>query len=178
MKKIMLYTFEAILFVAALVGIDQYTKYYAATTLKENGPVVLIKNVLELSYTENRGAAFGILQNKQTFFFIIAVVFFIIAAFVFYRLPFIKKYLLFRILVLFIIAGGIGNMIDRTLNKYVVDFIFVKAINFPVFNVADCYVTISAVILAILILFVYKDDELSGMFSIKRKMVADKDERV
>ncbi len=171
MKKIILYTLGAIAFITALVGLDQYTKYLAETVIRQDGPFVIIKNVFELSYVENRGAAFGMLQNQQTFFFIMTVLFILAAVYFFYTIPFEKRYLGFKIAVLAITAGGIGNMIDRVSNQYVIDFLYFKAINFPVFNVADCYVTVSAVIIAILIMFVYKDEDMTKMFSLKKKAV-------
>ena len=65
-------------------------------------------------------------------------------------------------------AGAVGNLIDRMVQSYVVDFLYFKLIDFPIFNVADCYVTAGAILLAILILFVYKDEEL-GFLSLKKK---------
>lgn len=171
MKKIILYTIGAIAFVAALVRIDQYTKRLAETVIKAEGPIVIIKNIFELSYVENRGAAFGMLQNQQTFFFIMTIIFIFAAAYFFYTIPFERRYLIFKIAVLAITAGGIGNMIDRVTNQYVIDFLYFKAINFPVFNVADCYVTLSAILVAVLILFVYKDDDMTKMFRLKKKEV-------
>ena len=71
-----------------------------------------------------------------------------------------KKYTALNYIIVFLIAGAIGNYIDRIANNYVVDFIYFSLINFPVFNVADCYVTVSVILLFILILFYYKDDDL------------------
>ena len=65
-------------------------------------------------------------------------------------------------------AGAVGNLIDRMRYSYVVDFLYFKLIDFPVFNVADCYVTVGAVLLAVLILFVYKEEEL-GFLSLKKQ---------
>ena len=65
-------------------------------------------------------------------------------------------------------AGAIGNFIDRMMWHYVVDFLYIKAINFPVFNVADCYVTVSVALLIILILFVYKEDDF-GFLKLSKK---------
>lgn len=175
MKKIVLYTFEAILFIAVLVGLDQYTKYLAASIIKNNGPIVIIDKVFELSYLENRGAAFGILQNQQALFFIVSVLFILVAMYLFYTIPFEKRYLPFKLAVLAIISGGIGNMIDRISLKYVVDFLYFKAIDFPVFNVADCYVTISAIVIAVLIMFVYKDNDLNKMFKFIKKKADNKE---
>ncbi len=171
MKKIILYTIGAIAFIATLVGLDQYTKHLAETIIREEGPIVIIKDIFELSYVENRGAAFGMLQNQQVFFFIMTAVFILVAVYIFYKVPFEKKYLIFKIAVLAITAGGIGNIIDRATNQYVIDFLYFKAINFPVFNVADCYVTVFAVLVAILILFVYKDEDITKMFGFKKKEI-------
>jgi signal peptidase II len=143
-----------------LVGLDQVTKYLAIVYLKSDGPIPIIKNVFELSYVENRGAAFGIMQNKGLFFVITT---FIILAFILYyyrKIPKGQKYNLLRWTLLVIVAGAIGNLIDRLYLGYVVDFFYFKLINFPVFNVADIYVTVGAILLLILILFVYKEDEL------------------
>ena len=73
-----------------------------------------------------------------------------------------------RLVAVFLAAGAVGNLIDRMRYSYVVDFLYFKLIDFPVFNVADCYVTVGAVLLAVLILFVYKEEEL-GFLSLKRQ---------
>jgi signal peptidase II len=66
-----------------------------------------------------------------------------------------------------IFAGAIGNMIDRAFRGYVIDFIYVECINFPVFNVADCYITIATAVLFILFLFVYKQEDDFDFLKIK-----------
>ena len=78
----------------------------------------------------------------------------------FIRLPEGRRFLPLRLVGTLLTAGAIGNMIDRTLNSFVVDFLYFKLIDFPVFNVADCYVTVGAALLAVLILFYYKEEEL------------------
>ena len=77
------------------------------------------------------------------------------------RLPATGKYRLLRFFICMITAGAVGNFIDRLQNGFVVDFIYIIYIQFPIFNVADIYVTVSAFALAILILFVYKEDDLN-----------------
>ncbi len=79
-----------------------------------------------------------------------------------------KKYLPLRVVGVLLGAGAVGNLIDRMAQSYVVDFLYFKLIDFPIFNVADCYVTAGAILLAVLILFVYKDEEL-GFLSLKKK---------
>ena len=83
-----------------------------------------------------------------------------VVAFYYNRLPEGRRFLPLRLVGTLLTAGAIGNMIDRTLNSFVVDFLYFKLIDFPVFNVADCYVTVGAALLAVLILFYYKEEEL------------------
>lgn len=144
---------------AAAVLIDQVTKYLAVIHLKDQTPFVLIDGVFELHYLENRGAAFGIMQNRQMFFVIGAAVICIVIAVLYLRMPAQKKYLPLRICAVLICAGAVGNVIDRIRLGYVIDFFYFRLIDFPIFNVADCYVVVSCIFFALLILFYYKDDE-------------------
>ncbi len=154
---------------AVLVVLDQLTKLWVLGTLKGKNPIVLIENVLELRYLENRGAAFGILQNKLWFFLIITVLV-LAVLFVFVgRVPGTARFFWLRLCMDLIAAGAVGNMIDRLFRRYVVDFIYFKLIDFPIFNVADIYVTCAAFLLVILILFYYKDEELEMILSKKKK---------
>ena len=136
---------------ALLIALDQWAKSMAYNTLRVNGPLVLIKGVFELLYSENRGAAFGILQGKQWFFFLVA------AAVVIAVLVFVAK----------LLSGAVGNLIDRAVRGFVVDFFYFSLIDFPIFNVADCYVVCAAGLLILLIGFFYKEDELSFLSSKK-----------
>ena len=153
-----LYLFDVILLVL-LVVIDRFTKYQAVMRLKDKNAFNIRSGVLEFNYLENRGAAFGMLQNQKYFFIFIALVFLAVMIYVLVKCPYEKKYNKLHILLVFIAAGAIGNLIDRLKLDYVVDFIFFSLINFPIFNVADIYVTVSTAILIILILFVYKDHD-------------------
>lgn len=152
-----------------LVAVDQLVKLWALNTLKLHGPVPLIPDVLELLYVENRGAAFGILQNKQWFFVIVTLAVLAAVFWIFPRIPAQRRYLGLRLCSYFITAGAAGNVIDRIFRGYVVDFIYFKLIDFPVFNVADIYVTCSAFALVVLLLFYYKDEELESLFPKKEK---------
>ena len=158
------------LFIAALLLVlDQFTKHLAVVYLKGKEPISLIKGVLELQYLENRGAAFGMFQNQKVFLLIVGVLF--IGAIVFFllRLPEDQKYFVMHVLAAVIIAGGLGNMIDRIRLEYVVDFISFVLINFPIFNVADCYVVVATFSIFILLLFVYKDEDLDFLIKIGKK---------
>ena len=134
---------------AALVLIDQLTKMLAYEKLFNKEPVPIINGILELVYVENRGAAFGILQNKQIFFYILTVVVFVVIFYFLYKIDLSVKYIWYFIFLILIFSGALGNFIDRVINKYVVDFIYFKPINFPVFNLADIYITCGAILMFI-----------------------------
>ncbi len=145
-----------------LVIVDQYTKAIAVNTLKDTPGIPLWEGVFELVYVENRGAAFGMLQGQQTFFYITTSIVLLFIFYVILKMPDMKekKYRFLMICAIFITAGAIGNLIDRVILGYVVDFLYFKLINFPVFNVADIYVSVSSICLLILLLFYYKDEDL------------------
>ena len=145
------------------VALDQYTKYLAITHLQGN-PFPLIDGVFELRYLENRGAAFGLLQNQQTFFLIIASITLLFIVYLYIRMPQTKHYLWLRICMISITAGAIGNMIDRVRFQYVVDFLYFELIDFPIFNVADIFATVATFGLVILLLFYYKEEDIDMLF--------------
>lgn len=146
-----------------LVIIDHLTKNWAVATLKDTEGIPLINGVLELFYLPNgnTGAAFGMLQGHQSLFLIIALVLSIVLLFIIYNIPEEKKYNLMIITLVLIIAGGVGNMIDRISLNYVIDFIYFSLINFPIFNVADMYVSVGTVLLVLLFLFYYREDDIT-----------------
>ena len=143
-----------------LIVIDQFTKLWALSALKGGLGITLIPGVFELQYLENRGAAFGILQDHQEFFLLITVVAAIFLTYLYLKIPKDKKYTPLKSCYVLLMAGAIGNMIDRAIRGYVVDFFYFKLIDFPIFNVADIYVTVTMVCLLILILFYYKEEDL------------------
>ncbi len=143
-----------------LVFIDRYTKILASVKLKDKEPVRLIPEVFELRYLENRGAAFGMLQDMRTLFIVVGIVFIVLVLYLLIRVPATAKYRLLRICLVMIGAGAIGNLYDRFTLNYVIDFLYFIYIDFPIFNVADIYVTVSSAILVILFIFVYKDEDL------------------
>lgn len=152
------------------IGLDQWTKALAVAKLKENQPFVLINGVFEFYYSENRGAAFGMLQGRQFLFFIIAAFVLAAAVFVLVRMPSERRFLPLTACLFLLVSGAAGNMIDRISQGYVVDFLYFKLIDFPIFNVADCYVVIATFLLMILIFFVYSEEDLSFLsFKKQRK---------
>lgn len=137
------------------VLIDQLTKLIVLSALKGNKPLVIIENLLSFVYVENRGAAFGILQNKKMIFIIFTVISVIILSYllIFYY----GKMSTWLIVALSLIyAGTIGNFLDRMRLGFVVDFISVRIFNrfdFAVFNLADAFIVVGAFMLIIQILF-------------------------
>ena len=83
-----------------------------------------------------------------------------LCAFLYGRLPHERKYIPLRICAVLVCAGAVGNMIDRVRLNYVIDFLYFNLIDFPIFNVADCYVVIACILFIILIFFYYKDSDL------------------
>lgn len=159
----------ALLAIIFLIGIDQITKYLAVLKLKDQEPLVIIRNVFELLYLENQGAAFGLLQGKKVLFLTLTTAFLIFIVYIYFRMINIRKFQSLRILIVFLTAGAIGNMIDRIWHNYVIDFFYFSLIDFPVFNVADIYVTLSCIIFLILFLFYYKEEDFEQIFPKKGK---------
>ena len=120
-KKNILLTADVILMIFLIV-IDQITKYFAVLNLKGVSSWVLWDGVFELHYLENRGAAFGILQDQKMIFILIAVVVLAVIFYVLFKAPYQKMYSKLHISLILIAAGAIGNLIDRVRLGYVVDF--------------------------------------------------------
>ena len=145
--------------IAVLIVIDQITKVMAVKALGDGSRVPLIKGVLEFTYVQNRGAAFGILQNALPFFVVITLAALAVIFYILVRVPEDRHFLPIRLCLCFIAAGAVGNFIDRLLLSYVRDFIYFCLIDFPVFNVADIYITCGTAILILLMLLYYRDEE-------------------
>lgn len=146
---------------AGLLILDLETKAAAVSALAGKGPIILIDGVLEFLYVQNTGAAFSLLENAQWLFILIAIAAVAVITFFLARLPKTKHFLPIHVLLTLISAGAVGNLIDRIRLGYVRDFIYFSLIDFPVFNVADIYVTVSTAILVLLVLFYYKEEDFS-----------------
>lgn len=155
--------------VILLTWFDQFTKNLAVLYLKEKPSVPILKDILVLQYLENKGAAFGMLQNQKIFFIFIEILILFVIGFVLIRMPSHKKYRLMHVILVLVASGAIGNMIDRVVQDYVVDFIYFVLIDFPIFNVADIYVTCATVIFIVVVLFYYKEEDFAFL-SVKQKM--------
>ncbi len=153
-----------------LIFIDQLSKWLAVIFLQGNGTVGVIPFLFDFTYVENRGAAWGMFSEQRWVFILISTIA-ILALFAFLFIERPKNKLLLAALFL-ILAGGIGNMIDRLALGYVVDFIEFAFMEFPVFNIADSCVCIGAALLILyLIIITVEDYKNAG-----NKKVADGDD--
>ncbi|MFA4993197.1 MAG: signal peptidase II [Candidatus Omnitrophota bacterium] len=134
--------------VSSVVFLDQLSKFIAVRFLQLNTPVSLIKNFLYMTLVYNRGAAFGMLKNQLFFFILISL---LVILFIFLHLKNKKHPFVFKISLSLILAGSLGNLIDRLRFGYVIDFLDLRF--WPVFNLADSALTIGALLLSWEVLF-------------------------
>ena len=137
-----------ILLIASIIGsvvLDQLTKQLAVIYLQGEASFPLWKNVLHFTYAENRGAAFGMLSDQRWIFMVVSSI--AIIGLLIFLICFRPKNRWVQISLAMIVGGGIGNMIDRILLGYVIDFIDFTLIDFAIFNVADSFVTVGAFML-------------------------------
>ena len=143
------------LFSLGIVAIDQLTKYLTVTFIPLYADVPLLPGFLQLTYVQNTGAAFSMLEGQQWLFVLIFVA--LTAGIIW---TYSKKVFPFSKFEWFCIAavygGGLGNMIDRVRLGYVVDMIETQFISFPVFNVADCFITCGCILLMLSLIFFNK----------------------
>lgn len=146
---------------AILVVLDQYSKHLAVLYLSAGKTVDIIPGVFELHYLENHGVAFGMLQDMRWIFIPVSIILTAVLVWLLVRSP-LRDNGLFRFSCYLCLAGALGNMIDRFALGYVVDFLYFKLIDFPIFNLADCYVVIATFLLIYFVLFRFKKyDDLS-----------------
>ena len=142
--------------IAALIVLDQLVKAYVVQNIALGEVKTWIPNLVSLTYLQNRGAAFSMLQDQQWFFAVITLV--VMGVAVWYLHKHIEdSWWLVTGLVL-IIAGGLGNFIDRISQGFVVDMFHLDFINFAIFNVADSYLTVGVVVLLLAML----KEEMNG----------------
>lgn len=145
LSLIMMTTLFFILVSVGAVIIDQVTKLLAVKFLMPINTFPIIEGALHLTYSENTGAAFGMLKNSRWVFMVFSVIAIIAIITYFFAAKPRDKWCILALS--FILGGGIGNMIDRVIYGYVVDFIDFRLINFAIFNGADSFITVGAAIL-------------------------------
>lgn len=149
------YMLLEIIIVFAVLAFDILLKRYAVENLQGSGRVTFISGILNLVYVENRGASFGMLQGKLWLFLTLTVI--ALAAFLVFLYKKRDGHLLLRLSLALIIAGTVGNFIDRVKAGYVVDMLEFGFFDFPVFNIADSALTVGVTLFAIYYLFIYKE---------------------
>lgn len=176
--------------VIILIAIDQITKLLAASGLKNTTGVSIINGVFELRYLENQSAAFSLdpisllykifhityfdthpqffLNCKMIFFIVLTIVVLLFIALLYRRVPWNKRFMPLNVILISFFAGAIGNLIDRIIHNYVIDFFYFSLINFPIFNVADIYVTLAAIALIIVVFFYYKEEDYAVIFPARK----------
>lgn len=143
----------------ALIGVDQLTKWWAVTQLHNaDRTISVIDGVFEFRYAENPGVAFSMLEGQRWIFIPVTLLIGSLIVVMMLRSP-LRRYRLFNILCPLILSGAIGNLIDRIAYGYVVDFLYFRLIDFPIFNFADCCVVIGAGLLFVFFLFVMKEED-------------------
>lgn len=153
------YVWMAPLGMLLLTAADQLTKYLAVRFLKGQPDFILIPGVFQLSYLENRGMAWGMMDGMRWLILLMTVLILAALWFLWRRVPHTPKYRTFRVLAVCFAAGAAGNAIDRLVRGYVIDFFYFSLIHFPVFNVADCLVCVSLVLTVIL----YRNEDFAWM---------------
>jgi signal peptidase II len=148
----------SVIFVLSLVGIDQIIKYFVIEYLKPIGVFELIKGFIRLRYVENTGAVFGSFSSHTAVLTVVSIILLIVT--VYFLVSQKNKSKLVSLTLLLMIAGGIGNIIDRIRLHFVVDYIEPTFIDFAVFNFADCLITVGAFVLMIyLVIDIVKDEK-------------------
>lgn len=154
----MITTIIALVAVVLLTAADQITKLLVMANFEKGESIHVVKGLLDFTYVQNKGAAFGMLQNQRWIFMVLTTL--IMGAIVYGWHKGYFHHLTGQIAAVLIVAGGIGNMIDRVRLGYVVDFIDISPLfSFAVFNVADCCVTVGAALLMVYILFFWDESK-------------------
>lgn len=190
---------QAISYIGVVIAvlIDQFTKYLANAYLNGRQARVLIPGVFEFRYLENESAAFGVdfislldkifhfayfeenpdafLRTKMLFFVVVTLIVVAVLLLLYRRLPWERHWLAMNLIILAFTAGAIGNLIDRIVHNYVIDFLYFSLIDFPIFNVADIYVTVASFALIFSVFFVYTEEDFEAVFP-KKKRESQKEE--
>ena len=149
-----------IIAVVILILLDQGTKFWALASLKPIHNVTLVEGFMDLTFVENRGVAFGMFSGQRWFILLLTGIIAVGLIWFYKAMPKKKEYFPLRVSLVMVLSGAIGNIIDRLFRGYVVDFFEFTFFEWPVFNVADIYVVVGVTLLALMILFVVKDEDL------------------
>jgi len=181
MKKVIMCYILPFLAVLGIVGLDQWVKQWTVANLSVGERIPLIEGVFEYTFVKNEGMAWGLFQNMQWLFVVVTPIVLGIMLYFYIVVPKEKRYIPALAAEIMLFGGAIGNLLDRMFRGeqfsqgYVVDMFYVKLIDFPVFNVADCFISISFIMLVILVLFIYKEDDFDKMFPWKKGKAVKKE---
>lgn len=144
------------LVILAELSIDQYSKFVIVRDFSLHQSIEIIKDFFSITYVQNFGAGFSILQNAKIFLSVVSISVIVMLTYYFFENK--KKDYLYKTAYLLIIGGALGNLVDRLKQDFVVDFLDFKifAYDFPVFNFADCFITVGCFLLIIAILLEQK----------------------
>ena len=170
MKKRLIIDFVLLAVAGILIWFDQFTKGLVVNNLTDGKQIVVWDGVFKIVSHKNTGAVWGILSNKTDFLSIVTCIILVAVLVLFFIIKWEHKRLRpMKLITMFVIAGAVGNLIDRIKLKYVIDFLYFELIDFPVFNVADCYITVSMILILILVIFYYKDEDFNLIWPKKSK---------
>ena len=129
-------------------------------SLKPIHNMTLVEGFMDLTFVENRGVAFGMFSGQRWFILLLTGVIAVGLIWFYMTMPKKKEYFPLRVSLVLVLSGAIGNIIDRLFRGYVVDFFEFTFFEWPVFNVADIYVVVGVILLALMVMFVVKDEDL------------------
>lgn len=146
----------AIVLILLVVG-DQTLKLYVVNNIATLHFQEVIPGILSLTHITNTGAAWSMLEGKMIFFYIVTIIAIIILSYLFIKAP--KNSYTYRFSLIFLLAGTVGNAIDRFTQHYVIDMFSFDFVNFPIFNLADTYITVGVILIIISLIFTSAGDQ-------------------
>ena len=153
-----------ILIIIGIIALDQFTKFIVISSMTEHQSIPFINGFMDFTYKKNTGVAFGMLADQRLLYMIFTAI--MLAAMFLFLIKLCNKHKIFLIAIAFMTGGGLGNMIDRLFRtdvagpNFVVDFFEFKFVDFAVFNVADSFISIGAVLLLVFVLFFEKNNPI------------------
>ena len=135
---------------------DQISKFFTVKNLAEYESISVIKNVISFTHVHNTGGPWSIFEKTPTIFIIMTAIIFVVGFCYLKKHP--PKKIIEKLSICLIAGGALGNLADRIFRGYVVDMIDVNLFDYPVFNVADCFIVIGAILMCVYILFFTKEN--------------------
>lgn len=167
-----------LLIIAALVGVDQLTKWLAVMFLEQSDPVTVIEGVFSLQFTQNTGAAWSLFEGQKWLLIGVTSVM-VVAILAVLMSGRFRNHRMATLGGMLVVGGGLGNLIDRIFRDGgVVDFFKTDFIDYPIFNVADCFVVVGAVLLFVYFLFFYSDSTARGKKTEEKVVLSSGDDDI